>query len=122
MANLDKETSDFTMSPGADVEQQEADADALRAALERSRAEHEQELQTLKAELEAAQDQLMRRAAEFQNYRRRTEQERGQLFEMGKSAAIQAMLDVLDDFERSLTAAGQLGDKATNRTFHQAAL
>jgi len=111
MATIDQEAGGVTVEAGADVEQPAADVDALRAELERVRAEHDQELQAVRAELESAQDQLMRRAAEFQNYRRRTEQERGQLFEMGKSAAVQSMLDVLDDLERSLTAADQLADK-----------
>lgn len=110
MATIDQEVGDATVNDGAAVAPPEA-ADALRAELERLRAEHKQELQAVKAELEAAQDQLMRRAAEFQNYRRRTEQERSQLFEMGKTAAVQGMLDVLDDFERSLTAATELADK-----------
>lgn len=49
-------------------------------------------------------DQLLRRAAEFENYRRRTERERGEFFEYAASDAVKAMLPVLDDFERALKA------------------
>jgi molecular chaperone GrpE len=52
-----------------------------------------------KAEL---QDLLQRRQAEFENYRRRVERERTELFEFAAMDAVKALLPVLDDFERSL--------------------
>ena len=52
-----------------------------------------------KAEL---QDLLQRRQADFENYRRRTERERGDLFELATMDTIKALLPVLDDFERAL--------------------
>lgn len=52
-----------------------------------------------KAEL---QDLLQRRQAEFENFRRRTERERGDLFEFASIDAVKALLPVLDDFERAL--------------------
>jgi molecular chaperone GrpE len=52
-----------------------------------------------KAEL---QELLQRRQAEFENYRRRTERERGDLFEMAAMDTVKALLPVLDDFERAL--------------------
>ena len=52
-----------------------------------------------KAEL---QDLLQRRQAEFDNYRRRNERERSDLFEFAAMDAVKALLPVLDDFERAL--------------------
>ncbi len=52
-----------------------------------------------KAEL---QDLLQRRQAEFENFRRRTERERVDLFEYAAMDAVKALLPVLDDFERAL--------------------
>jgi len=66
------------------------------------------ELESVRQELASSKEQLLRNAAEFQNYRRRTEQERSQLVEIGKSLVIQQFLDVLDDFQRSLDAAGEV--------------
>lgn len=63
------------------------------------------ELERTRSELENTRDQLMRRMAEFQNYRRRTEQEKALLIDMGKAMVIRDMLDVLDDLERSVQAA-----------------
>lgn len=47
-------------------------------------------------------DRLLRRTAEFDNYRRRTERETSELREYAASQAVHALLPVLDDFERAL--------------------
>ncbi len=75
----------------------------------------ETELERVRSELESTKDQLMRRMAEFQNYRRRTELEKGFLIEMGKAMVIRDMLDVLDDLERSLQAAEQAEERNEQR-------
>ena len=41
---------------------------------------------------------LMRQVAEFQNYRRRTEQEKAQMVSFGKAMVVQQLLNVIDDF------------------------
>jgi molecular chaperone GrpE len=52
-----------------------------------------------KAEL---QDRLLRSNAEFQNFRRRTEQQRVETYDFATADAIRAILPMLDDFERAL--------------------
>lgn len=47
-------------------------------------------------------DRLLRRTAEFENYRRRTEREMQELREYAASQAVHSLLPVLDDFERAL--------------------
>jgi molecular chaperone GrpE len=47
-------------------------------------------------------DQLLRRTAEFDNFRRRTERERMELIEYASMDAVKALLPILDDFERAL--------------------
>ena len=56
-------------------------------------------LQIEKTEL---QNSILRLAAEFDNFRKRTERERGDLIEYASADAVKAMLPVLDDFERAL--------------------
>ena len=68
--------------------------DELEAELERHREQTRQ-----------LEEQLLRRAAEFQNYRRRTEAELGQAAARGRGEVVLQMLDVLDDLQRSLEAA-----------------
>lgn len=52
-----------------------------------------------KAEL---QELLQRRQAEFENFRRRTERERSEMWEFAAMDTVKALLPVLDDFERAL--------------------
>lgn len=52
-----------------------------------------------KAEL---QELLQRRQAEFENYRKRSERERGEVFEIAAMDTLRALLPALDDFERGL--------------------
>ncbi len=48
------------------------------------------------------QDLLQRRQAEFENYRRRSERERGELLEFAAMDTVKALLPILDDFARAL--------------------
>lgn len=50
------------------------------------------------------QELLQRRQAEFENFRRRVERERSDLFEFAAMDSVKALLPVLDDFERALKA------------------
>jgi molecular chaperone GrpE len=56
----------------------------------------------IKAEKTELQDLLQRRQAEFENFRRRNERERGELLEFASMDTVKALLPVLDDFERAL--------------------
>jgi len=79
-------------------------ADIALAAVDEL-ADRAAEVESMRAELESTREQLLRKVAEFQNYRRRTDQEKTLLVEYGKSLVVQKLLDVLDDLERSLQAA-----------------
>jgi molecular chaperone GrpE len=54
-------------------------------------------------------DRLLRRTAEFENFRRRAERERAEIIEFAASEIVRELLPVLDDFERALkvSSAGQ---------------
>jgi len=47
-------------------------------------------------------DRLLRRQAEFDNFRRRAERERADFLEYANADAVRAILPILDDFERAL--------------------
>ncbi len=64
-------------------------------------AEERDRLAQEKAEL---QDRYLRLAAEFDNFRKRTERERLEAIEFAAMGAVKALLPVLDDFERALKA------------------
>jgi molecular chaperone GrpE len=77
----------------------EADARGANEELEEGGAATS-ELDEAKRELEALNDKHLRLAAEFSNYRRRTEQERLSAWERAQSDLISKFLDVLDDLQR----------------------
>jgi molecular chaperone GrpE len=56
------------------------------------------------AVLTAERDRLLRRTAEFENFRRRAERERAEIIEFAASEMVRELLPVLDDFERALKA------------------
>ena len=54
------------------------------------------------AEKAALDDRLLRAQADFQNLRRRTEQQRIEVYDSATAEAVRVLLPVLDDFERAL--------------------
>jgi molecular chaperone GrpE len=65
------------------------------------------------AEIEELKDRLMRQMAEFDNYRKRTDKEKTQNYEIGASDFIIKILPVVDNFERGLNAMTE-ADKETS--------
>ena len=54
-------------------------------------------------QIEALTDQVKRQMAEFENFRKRTEKEKTQMFDMGARTVIEKILPVVDNFERGFT-------------------
>ncbi len=75
-----------------------------------------------KAELDKLKDQYLRTLAEYDNYRKRTTKEKEQAFGRGVSYAIEAVLPVVDTFERALASAKDPEDgfvKGVHMTYQQ---
>lgn len=53
--------------------------------------------------IEELEDKVKRQMAEFDNFRKRTEKEKAQMFEVGAKSVIEKILPVVDNFERGLT-------------------
>ncbi len=49
-------------------------------------------------------DKLKRQMAEFDNFRKRTEREKSQMYEIGAKSVVEKILPVVDNFERGLAA------------------
>ena len=64
--------------------------------------ELQKELDQLAREKAELQDRVLRAQAEFQNFKKRVDRERSELYEYASMEAVRALLPVLDDFERSL--------------------
>lgn len=66
--------------------------------------------------IEELQDRLMRNMAEFENFRKRSEKEKSQMFEIGAKDIIEKILPVLDNFERGL---GTVSEEEKDSAFVQ---
>ena len=64
------------------------------------------EIENLKAELEAKNDLLLRTAAEFDNFKKRTAKEKEELYNMAVADTMEKLLPVKDNMERALVAEG----------------
>jgi molecular chaperone GrpE len=68
--------------------------------------------EALRQERDELQDRLLRAAAEFDNYRKRTDRERRELSDAVAADLLRDLLPVVDDLERALAASDITGDAA----------
>lgn len=71
---------------------------------EKKKPKKNSELEALKLELDAKNDQLMRTAAEFDNFKKRTEREKATIAEFAKAGLIKQLLPILDNIDRASAA------------------
>lgn len=68
--------------------------------------------ETMAADLEKEKDKFLRLFAEFENYKRRTAKERLDLFKTANQEVLQAILPVVDDFDRAIAEITKAGDES----------
>jgi molecular chaperone GrpE len=90
----DEETLEEAPVEEAAVESEEAKAEEP--------AEEKDPMEKAQAEIEELKTQLLYKAAEFDNYRKRTLKERAELILNGGEKVITAILPILDDMERAI--------------------
>lgn len=71
------------------------------------------QIAALELQLNEAREQMLRKVADVENYKKRLERERLQTYEFAKSDAIQKFLPVYDDLMRSIQAGSSLNIEAT---------
>ena len=110
-----QDNSDNIQLDGADTSDEQVDNVQLNAAesaeTEKSDTEGAVEEQTapteldkVKADFEQLNNQYLRLAADFENYRKRQEQERENLIRYGAVDTLKKLLEVLDNFDRGKAA------------------
>src|SRR5574344_41892 len=90
--NLDEETSEDETSKEVPTEVDNSEVDKL------------------KEDYEKLNQQYIRLAADFDNYRKRQEQERASLINYGTESALKKLLEVLDNFERGQKTLAEVDD------------
>ena len=105
--NTEKTTKDseVTAETAGEAEEEEAVAEDKEAVGEEKKSlfgkKKSSKLEEKIAELE---DARMRQLAEFENFRKRSEKEKSQMFEVGAKSVVEKILPVIDNFERGLNS------------------
>ena len=109
-----KQAAEATTAETPETETQDAAPEATKAekAEEKYTGKHRHETAALQAKLEAAEkkndelkNQLLRTAAEYENYRKRSQREADQKFNDGVSHAVTQILSILDTLDMAANAA-----------------
>lgn len=89
------------MSDEVKVEQEQTEEPAPKTDKKEKKSKKDSEIEKLKAELESKNDLLLRTAAEFDNFKKRTERERAGVAEFAKANVIKELLPILDNIDRA---------------------
>ena len=102
-----EEEKDRMQSEGAvehpeEVSKEESEADAAGETQETIDSDASSEDHGESAELAALKDKYLRTLAEYENFRKRSEKEKTQMYELGGKSIIEHLLPIVDNFERAL--------------------
>lgn len=78
----------------------------------KSKNSEKDKVQELGEKLAELNDKYLRLYSEFENYRKRTNQEKADLIKYASEDTIKAILPIVDDYERALQAFGENDDNA----------
>lgn len=104
---MGQEQMDKELNQEAEIEQIQSET-VDETTQEKVELSNEEKLQEA---LDKEKDKFLRLFAEFENYKKRTNKERIELFKTANQEVLVAMLPVLDDFDRALTAINQSEDQ-----------
>ena len=102
----DVNTSDADTQETPDSEETNgtADAESVQAGEKKGFFKKNKKKDKTDEKIEELTDQVKRQMAEFDNFRKRTEKEKTQMYEIGAKSIIEKVLPVVDNFERGLAA------------------
>lgn len=93
-----EETKDTDVNEAKSEDDASADADEKKSLFKKKKKDKKDE------QIEELNDRLKRQMAEFENFRKRSEKEKSQMFDMGAKTIVEKILPVIDNFERGLAA------------------
>ena len=101
-----------TEETGEEEESKEDDKAAKKSKKSRFKADKKQD--ALNEKIAELEDKVKRQMAEFDNFRKRSEKEKSQMYEIGAKDIIEKILPVVDNFERGL---GSVPEEEKNAPF-----
>jgi molecular chaperone GrpE len=118
MEELEQEAKDKDKEEAKDTSKEEGEQEAAAedASSEKESADSKEEdkkkglfnkkekKNPLQEKVDELNDKVLRQMAEFENFRKRTDKEKAQQFELGQSNILEKLLPIVDNFERGLAA------------------
>ena len=101
-------------NPADEIKKEERETvseEEIKTAAEAPAAVSAEEFEALKQEFEAQKDQFLRMAAEYDNFRKRTEKEKLATYDNAIGVAVEAFLPVVDNFALALDAGQNMPDE-----------
>lgn len=99
-----------TVENAEDATESTENAQKTAPKKEKKKSKKETELDALKKQLDEKNDLLIRTAAEFDNYKKRTEREKASVAEFAKAGIIKKLLPILDNVDRAAAADKESAD------------
>ena len=93
-----EQTADDSESETEEGEEEESKAEKKKLFGKKNKKDKKDE------KIEELTDRLTRQMAEFDNFRKRTEKEKSQMYEIGAKDIIEKILPIVDNFERGLSS------------------
>lgn len=98
-----EETTDEETTDSEEVNTEETTEGAEEAETEEKKGFFKKKKDKKDEQIEELTDRLKRQMAEFENFRKRSEKEKAQMFDMGAKTIVEKILPVIDNFERGFT-------------------
>ena len=102
MEELEEEAKEKEAAQTPDTQEEQNDAEE-KATVEKEDKKKEKK-NPLQEKIDELNDKVLRQMAEFENFRKRTDKEKSQQFELGQGNVLEKLLPVVDNFERGLAA------------------
>ena len=102
MEELEEEAKEKETAQTPDTQEEQNDAEE-KATVEKEDKKKEKK-NPLQEKIDELNDKVLRQMAEFENFRKRTDKEKSQQFELGQGNVLEKLLPVVDNFERGLAA------------------
>lgn len=102
-ANTDSKETENTAEADAETETEETE-EAPEETSGEKKGFFKKKKDKKDEQIEELNDKLRRQMAEFDNFRKRTEKEKSQMYDMGAKSIVEKFLPVIDNFERGLAA------------------
>ena len=102
MEELEEEAKEKETAQTPDSQEEKDDAEK-EATVEKEENKKEKK-NPLQEKIDELNDKVLRQMAEFENFRKRTDKEKSQQFDLGQSNVLEKLLPIVDNFERGLAA------------------